>query len=257
MIHTKKKKSSKSFSKLSSKSSSKSSRTKKNNDIKQNDIKQNDIKQNDIDKKELDIATLTKIYKDITKKWKPNTFENLLEFIFNYYLLLKGQRHMFQLYANKKEYAIIEDNILAKFKINFIKKMSNNDYFYNRLIFYNPKKFNIKSLDTTFGYKFAKQLGNFYTCATDEDFGKHYTRVVISIAPYNLLTKKVVEGKNSNIGNRIELYAQMCKYNDINKKNMNNIMKIFENIQTILKELDSRLRLQISINYNDKLIKSS
>ena len=248
MIHTKKKKSSKSFSKLSSKSSSKSSRTKKNNDIKQNDIKQNDI-----DKKELDIATLTKIYKDITKKWKPNTFENLLEFIFNYYLLLRGQRHMFQLYANKKEYAIIEDNILAKFKIYFIKD-KNNEY---RLIFYNPKKFNIKYLDTTFGYKFAKQLGNFYTCATDEDFGKHYTRVVISIAPYNLLTKKVVEGKNSNIGNRIELYAQMCKYNDINKKNMNNIMKIFENIQTILKELDSRLRLQISINYNDKLIKSS
>lgn len=248
MIHTKKKKSSKSFSKLSSKSSSKSSRTKKNNDIKQNDIKQNDI-----DKKELDIPTLTKIYKDITKKWKPNTFENLLEFMFNYYLLLKGQRHMFQLYANKKEYAIIEDNILAKFKIYFIKD-KNNEY---RLIFYNPKKFNIKHLDTTFGYKFAKQLGNFYTCATDEDFGKRYTRVVISIAPHNLLTKKLLEGKNSIIGNRIELYAQMCKYNDINKKNMNNIMKIFENIQTILKELDSKLRLKININYNDRLIKSS
>ena len=49
----------------------------------------------------------------------------------------------------------------------------------------------------------------------------------------------------------------MCKYNDINKKNMNNIMKIFENIQTILKELDSKLRLKININYNDRLIKSS
>ena len=160
---------------------------------------------------------------------------------------------MFQLYANKKEYAIIEDNILAKFKIYFIKD-KNNEY---RLIFYNPKKFNIKHLDTTFGYKFAKQLGNFYTCATSESFQKHYTRVVISIAPYNLLTKKLLEGKNSNIGSDIELYAQMCKYNDINKKNMNNIMKIFENIQTLLKELDSRLRLQISINYNDRFIKSS
>jgi hypothetical protein len=111
MIHTKKKKSSKSFSK----SSSKSSRTKKNNDVKQNDIKQNDI----IDKKELDITSLTKIYKDITKKWKPNTFETLLEFIFNYYLLLKGQRHMFQLLPNNKDYHIIESNILEKFKMNF------------------------------------------------------------------------------------------------------------------------------------------
>jgi len=245
MINTKKKNSSKALSK----SSSKSSRTKKNNNIVDN------VK--DVDKKELDIALLTKIYKDITKKWKPNTFENLLEFIFNYYLLLKGQRHMFQLFASKKEYAIIESNILEKFKINYIKYKMHKPYNDYRLIFYNPKKYNIKSLDTTFGYKFAKQLGNFYTCATDEDFGRRYTRVVISIAPYNLLTKKLLESKDGIIGNDIELYAQMCKYNDINKKNMNNIMKIFENIQTILKELDSRLRLKIKINYNDKFVKSS
>ena len=67
---------------------------------------------------------------------------------------------------------------------------------YIDLVLYNPKKFNIDELDKSKVKKFGQQLGDFYTCATN-DVSKNHYRVVIS-------------ANKLDSNNVVEIFAQMC-----------------------------------------------
>ena len=70
------------------------------------------------------------------------------------------------------------------------------------------------------------QLGDFYTCATD-DVSKNHYRVVISVS-------------KPDSDNVVEIFAQMCKKNMIHK-NITKFYKIYLEIMKIFRKLDKKL----------------
>ena len=107
---------------------------------------------------------------------------------------------------------------------------THKEYKHTRIIVYDKKLFNIDDLDTTYGKKYAKQLGKFYVCATD-DFKDNNYRIVIHVSGVNTFA---------------ELYAQMCKKTMITK-NINKTIKILDEIKEILFKLDNKLHIKIQI----------
>jgi len=198
-------------------------------------------------KLELNLSNIKNVYNDMKKNCSDDNVNIIIEFLLNYYLLLKGLRNVFQLYIRfKKVYNILKKLILNKFNINSYKVEDN--YKHIRLIIYNPNKFNINDLDKTFGKKFAYQLGDFYVCAHDFDLEniKYDGRSTISARSNEPLLCK----NNKKINVYIEFYAQMCKYSDItNKKNINKIMKIFKPIQKSIEEFDDNLSIETNFIY--------
>jgi len=155
----------------------------------------------------------------------------ILELLINLYLMECKYRNIFQIYLHNfnkipKEIKIILNNILYNY---LIVEEKNNI----RIIVYNKKLFNINNLDITYGKKYAKQLGEFYVCATNNFKNNHY-RIVIHI-----------QGNNTYA----ELYAQMCKETMI-IKNINKIIKISNEIEELLLEFDKTLKIKIQI-YNN------
>ena len=194
-------------------------------------------------KTELNLSNIKDVYNDIIKNCSNNNFQFIIEFLLNYYLLLKGLRHIFQIqYESKEEYKMLKIIIIDKFILNLYKGKG------NRLIFYNPNKFNINELDKTFGKKYANQLGNFYVCATEfltENVKYDGRATIIARTDEPLLCKN---------GNKVyiyfAIYAQMCKYFDItNKKNINKIMKVFKPIQKSIEEFDNNLTIETNFVY--------
>ena len=175
---------------------------------------------------------MNKIY----NKYKLTNSNEIFELIINLYLLECEYRNIFQIMREKNEK-------LIKKLVSIIKKTTYNYKIYNdneknfRLIIYNQNKFNIDELDETWGKKFAKQLGNFYICATDNYNLKSYNyQIMISV------------GNNSMETN---LYGQICKKNTI-IKNINKIIKIHDEINTLLLELDNNLYTRIQVyKYKD------
>ena len=110
------------------------------------------------------------------------------------------------------------------FKINISDKL--------RLIVFS-NSFDINKLDITFGYKYAKQLGNFYVCASD-DFSSHDFQILIQV-------------RSEFTGSPI--YAQMCKKNMI-IQNINKFFIIMNKLKKILYKLDDTLTIDISLNNN-------
>lgn len=106
---------------------------------------------------------------------------------------------------------------------------NDNDKTFTRFIVYN-KKFKYDTLDLTFGKQFAKQLGDFYFCASD-NWRSHSRRIVILV---------------SNDNNSCEIYAQMCNL-DLIIKNIKKLFKVIDKLQDLILQLDSNLRLQIQI----------
>jgi hypothetical protein len=195
-------------------------------------------------KPELNLSNIKDVYNDIIKNCSDDNVNIIIEFLLNYYLLLKGLRNIFQVYTRFKEaYNILNKLILNKFNINLYKVKNNHKHI--RLIIYNPNKFNINELDKTFGKKFAQQLGNFYVCAS-EDFSKSDGRISI-IAKSN---EPLICKNGNEIYILIEFYAQMCKYSDItNKKNLNKILKIFKTLQKLIEEFDDNLTIETNFVY--------
>jgi hypothetical protein len=100
------------------------------------------------DKIELNLSNIKDVYNDIIKNCTDDNINIIIEFLLNYYLLLKGLRNIFQIYTRfKKEYNILKKLILNKFNINLYTVKNKHV----RLIIYNPNKFNIDNLDKTFG----------------------------------------------------------------------------------------------------------
>jgi hypothetical protein len=169
--------------------------------------------------------------KSIYKKYSNTKKYYILEFLINLYLMECKYRNIFQIYLHNfnkisKEIKIILDNV----SYNYLIVQEKNNI---RIIVYNKELFNINDLDITFGKKYAKQLGEFYTCATDNFKNNHY-RIVIHI-----------QGNNTYA----ELYAQMCKKTMI-IKNINKIIKILNEIEVLLLKFDKILKVKIQI-YNN------
>ena len=175
---------------------------------------------------------MNKIY----NKYKLTNSNEIFELIINLYLLECEYRNIFQIMREKN------DKLIKKL-VTIIKKTTYNYKIYNdneknfRLIIYNQNKFNIDELDETWKKQFAKQLGNFYICATDNYNLKSYNyQIMISVGNNNIATG---------------LYMQMCKKNTI-IKNINKIIKIHDEINTLLLELDNNLYTHIQVyKYKD------
>ena len=175
---------------------------------------------------------MNKIY----NKYKLTNSNEIFELIINLYLLECEYRNIFQIMREKNDKLIKKlVTIIKKTKYNY--KIYNDNEKYFRLIIYNQNKFNIDELDETWGKKFAKQLGNFYICATDNYNLKSYNyQIMISVGNNNIATG---------------LYMQMCKKNTI-IKNINKIIKIHDEINTLLLELDNNLYTHIQVyKYKD------
>jgi len=185
-------------------------------------------------KPELIISKLKQIYKDVnSSKKKPH----ILGFIFNYYLLLKGYRNIFQIYCPKE---LVE--ILNKYNIKYIVKPTilSNTLWYIKIskyimglfddgkliIIYNDKKINIDEIDNTFGEKFGKQLGDFYICASaDWERKWHLMKYRINIS---------ISHKTHTFAT--ELYGQMCV--SVNDTQIIKLKKIAKDISVIIKQFD-------------------
>jgi len=157
--------------------------------------------------------------KIIYNKYKNTKIREIYEIILQWYLISTGYRNVALVYVKSK--------LKIEKIIRFLKK--NNIYYYIfdlDLVLYNPKKFNIDELDKSKGKKFGQQLGDFYTCATD-DVSKNHYRVVISV-------------KKNDSDNIVEIFAQMCKKNMI-KTNISKHYEIYLEIMEIFRKLDKKL----------------
>jgi hypothetical protein len=168
---------------------------------------------------------INKIY----NKYKLTNDYKIFEFIINLYLLECGYRNIFQI-------EIYNNNKIIDKLINIINKTKYNYKIYNekniRFIVYDKDTFDIDKLDETWGKKFAKQLGKFYICASDKYKENEYNyQIMIYIG-------------RKNIG--YSPYVQMCNKTTI-IKNINKIVKIFDEIKTILLNLDKNLYTSIQV----------
>lgn len=185
-------------------------------------------------KQKLTISILKQIYEDeISSKKKSYMFG----FIYNYYLLLKGYRNIFQIYCPKE---LIE--ILNKYNIKYIVKptiLSNTPWYIKisryitelfddgkLIIIFNDKKINIDEIDNTFGENFGKQLGDFYICASSDWERKwHLMKYRINISISHKTHKFTTE-----------LYGQMCV--SVNDEQIIKLKKITKKISNIIKKFD-------------------
>lgn len=165
----------------------------------------------------------------IYKKYYKTKNSHLLELLLNLYLMNCKYRNIFQIYLHNTKISKEINDILDNISYSFLIVKEKND---TRIIIYNKKLFNIDDLDITYGKKYAKQLGEFYVCATNNN-NDHYYRIVIQ-----------AQGHNINA----ELYAQMCKKNMI-IKNMNKIINILNDIKQLFYQLDKTLQIEIKL-YN-------
>ena len=152
-------------------------------------------------------------------KYKNTKIREIYEIILQWYLVSTGYRNVALVYVKSK--SKLEKIIIFLKKNNISYRIFGRD-----LVIYNPKKFNIDELDKSKGKKFGQQLGDFYTCATN-DRSKNYYRVVISVIKLDS-------------GNVVEIFAQMCKKNMIHK-NIAKFYEIYLEIMEIFGKLDKKL----------------
>jgi hypothetical protein len=178
----------------------------------------------------MDIKQLQKI----SKKYLSNNseFPEIVGLILNLYLLYSNYRKVFQV-----ELPSINDKLLKI--ITFVKANYIIDSFRGggtRIVVYNKDIFDINTLDMTFGKKYAKQLGEFYTCASD-NYKKYNYQISISVHCNNTIS---------------DIYIQMCNKNKITKnitkymKIQNDLVNIFNKYNEIkLNSVDITVKLMI------------
>jgi len=144
----------------------------------------------------------------------------IYEILLQWILINEGVRDMalLQLLSNrkvieKKKWGVIE-KFLLKNKIPFHR--FNNDEF---LVIYNPKKISEEEINETGGKKFGKQLGEFYTCASN-NYSKNSYRIAIT-------------------ANQHEIFAQMCTKSQV-KKNLEKFYDIYLKVMEIFEKYDSK-----------------
>jgi hypothetical protein len=170
--------------------------------------------------------------KIIYNKYKNTKIREIYKIILQWYLISTGYRNVALVYVKSK--SKIE-------KIMRCLKKNNISYciFEKDLVLFNPKKISIDELDKSKGKKFGQQLGDFYTCATD-DVSKNHYRVVISVSK-----------SKSDSDNIVEIYAQMCKKNMIHK-NIAKFYKIYIEIMEIFEKLDKKLFCKLETYKNPR-----
>jgi hypothetical protein len=174
-----------------------------------------------------------KLLEKVSKKYINTTKPEILGLIVNLYLLYSNYRKIFQVELLNSNLLNHIKKILTIIKVDYIIYQKNTTYPPIRIIVYNKDTFDINKLDKTFGKKFAKQLGEFYTCASDNVNIKNYDyQIVIYI-------------NNDKTG--LSLYGQMCNKNMI-IKNISKHMKILNDIIEINKKFNINLsNIQIKI----------
>jgi len=172
--------------------------------------------------------------KIIYNKYKNTKIREIYEIILQWYLILTGYRNVALVYVKSKSKI---EKIIRFLKKNNIYYYIFDEKHYIDLVLYNPKKINIDELDKSKGKKFGHQLGDFYTCATD-DVSKNHYRVVISV-------------KKNDSDNIVEIFAQMCKKNMIHK-NIAKFYKIYLEIMEIFEKLDKKLFCKLETYKNQR-----
>ena len=162
----------------------------------------------------------------IYKKYYKTKNCHILELLLNLYLMKCKFRNIFQIFLHTKISKEIKE-ILDNIPYTYLIVEEKND---KRIIVYNKKLFNIDDLDITYGKKYAKQLGEFYVCASD-NFSNNNYRIVINVEALNTYA---------------ELYAQMCTKQTI-IKNINKTINILNDIKQLLLKLDKTLQIEIKL----------
>ena len=175
-----------------------------------------------------------KLLEKVSKKYINTTKFEILGLIINLYLLYSNYRKVFQVDLFNSNLLNQIKKILKTVKVDydifpFDKK--NTSY---RIIVYNKDTFDINKLDKTFGKKFAKQLGEFYTCSSD-----NYTKFTYQISIYI-----------NNYKTATNIYEQMCDKNRI-LKNISKHMKILNDIIEIKNKF--KLKLNITLEITNKI----
>jgi len=165
-------------------------------------------------------------------KYKNTKIKEIYEIILQWYLISCGFRDLALIYLFNLEKSKLEKIIIFLKKNNISHRIFDTD-----LVLYNPKKFNIGELDTSKIKKFGHQLGDFYTCATD-DVSKNHYRVVISVSKHD----------SDNV---VEIFAQMCKKNMIHK-NIAKFYEIYLEIMEIFGKLDKKLFCKLETYKNPR-----
>lgn len=146
----------------------------------------------------------------------------IYEILLQWILINEGVRDMalLELYdgsnaktIDKKGWEVIE-KFLLKNKISF-HRFNDNKF----LVIYNPKKISEEEINETGGKKFGKQLGEFYTCASN-NFSKNSYRIVIT-------------------ANQHEIFAQMCTKSQV-KKNLEKFYDIYLRVMEVLEKYDEK-----------------
>jgi hypothetical protein len=174
--------------------------------------------------------------KIIYNKYKNTKIPQIYEIILQWYLISTGYRNVALVYVKSKSKI---EKIMKFLKKNNIYYYIFDEKNYIDLVLYNPKKISIDELDKSKGKKFGQQLGDFYTCATD-DVSKNHYRVVISVSK-----------SKSDSDNIVEIYAQMCKKNMIHK-NIAKFYKIYIEIMEIFEKLDKKLFCKLETYKNPR-----
>jgi hypothetical protein len=178
-----------------------------------------------IHKNYLDNIMDIKKAKEIYDKYKNTKNQHIYEIILQWYLISSGFRDIALVYLQdlgKSGFSHLQKSSLEKI-IKFLEKNKIQYHILKKkgfLVLYNPNKFNIDKLNKSTGKKFGQQLGEFYNCASN-DFSKHHYRVVITV-------------------NDIEIFAQMCKKNMI-QKNISKYYEMYLEIMEIFGKLDKTI----------------
>jgi len=172
---------------------------------------------------------------NIIKYINTNKFE-ILALIINLYLLFSNYRQVFQIEKYNINDKLLNEkiNIIIQVKASYIIDKLKNEGI--RIVVYNKETFNINILYMTFGKKYAKQLGEFYTCASD-NYKKYNYQISISVHCNNTIS---------------DIYIQMCNKNKITKnitkymKIQNDLVNIFNKYNEIkLNSVDITVKLMI------------
>lgn len=201
-------------------------------------------------------SKLTKKYKYKSKTQKNNyisilkqilthknnfIIEKLTQILLNYILIKSKHRKIAQIeLGNYDKTVFIYFCKKFNIKYKFIKYMSKNGFRFNRLLIYDPKTFDIKTLNRTFGEQFGKQLGDFYICSTNNWLHNDLDHRITIEADIT------INGYNYNV----ELYAQMCDNQSIQKH-----LEYFKNIGLEIHHIfiKNNLPIKISVKIRDPI----
>ena len=147
---------------------------------------------------------------------------------------------------NKKRFYDSDNYILEFLNKNYKYYILKKHIYGTNFVIYH-KKYNIHKLNKNSNKKYAKNLGDFYTCATNNfrknfDKYKYLVRPVISVSFY---PKSYSSGNKRNII-YFELFAQMCPP-QMCIKNFDKFILIKNKYQKYIKQINDKFHLRFEL----------